>query len=276
MTDESTQALPVGASDGASEIPAPQEVESTDNSPVDAGQEPEHTEGDEKPKGGFQRRIKSLVDERNEYRAMLAEERRQFAEVLSRLSPQQKSAEPTTPPTLEQSGFDEQKYQQAVIEYAKAEARKEAQEALRQEREQAQRATKVESFKSREESFADTVEDYHDVVYSETTPISPAMAEVIQESEIGPQLAYHLAKNTALARAIYSLPPVQAARELGKLEAKLSAPKPVATKAPPPPPRIEATEPAVEKDPDKMSDEEWLKWRNKQVSAARARSHIRR
>ena len=244
-----------------------------DAAPVTAPEAPERATDDpgtpeqpeDKPRGGFQRRIGELTRNWRE-----AERRNEeLMALLQRVAPPQKPSEPTTPPTLEQSGFDEQKYQQAVIEYAKAEARREAQEALRQEREQAQRATRVESFKTREESFADTVEDYHDVVYSEATPISPAMAEVIQESEVGPQLAYHLAKNPTLARALYSLPPVQAARELGKLEVKLSAPKPVVTKAPPPPPKIEATEPAVEKSPAEMTDAEFAKWRKRQIAQRR-------
>jgi len=96
------------------------------------------------------------------------------------------------------------------------------------------------------------------------------MLEVLEESERGPEIAYHLGQNPRLAREIARLSPLQAARELGRIEAKLAErPKaPAVSKAPPPAPTLAATEPAVEKDPEKMSDKEWLEWRNKQLRRA--------
>jgi hypothetical protein len=98
------------------------------------------------------------------------------------------------------------------------------------------------------------------------------MAEVIQESDVGPQLAYHLAKNRAVAEQLAKLPERAMAREIGRLEAKLltPAPRPVAVpKAPPPPPKLEAAEAEVDKDPDSMSIDDWVKWRTKQIRKRR-------
>ena len=96
------------------------------------------------------------------------------------------------------------------------------------------------------------------------------MAEVIADSDIGPQLAYHLAENKDAAARIAAMSPVQAARELGKIEARLTAakdaPKPV-SKAPPPPPTLKAPEGEVDPDPEKMPIDQWLKWRNKQLKS---------
>ena len=67
--------------------------------------------------------------------------------------------------------------------------------------------------------------------------ITPAMADAINSSDLSHELAYHLGKNVAESRRIAALPPMAAARELGKLEAKLTAPtvKPrIQTNAPAP------------------------------------------
>jgi hypothetical protein len=57
----------------------------------------------------------------------------------------------------------------------------------------------------------------------------PVFSQVILESEVGPQLMYELAKNRDEALRIRELPPIAAARELGKIEARISS-KAAATK----------------------------------------------
>jgi hypothetical protein len=108
------------------------------------------------------------------------------------------------------------------------------------------------------------------------------MAEVIADSEDGPAVAYYLGKNPEAAAAIAQLPPSAAARELGKLEARLAFEREKArtpatparsavSQAPPPPPKIEASEPDVapvsagDPDSDKLSVNEWMRRREKEV-----------
>jgi len=272
MTDETDQALPESGTIPASVAPE-LEQEAPDTS-LDVAEDADETPTPDKPKGGFGRRIAQLVSERNEARRILDEERRRVDQLVELMAQRQEQPKvEIAPPTLEAVGYDEAKYQQAVIEFAKAEARKEAQEALRADREQVQVQTRQQTFKAKEAEYAATVEDYADVVYDRSVPISQTMAELISESDLGPQVAYHLAKNREVASAIYGLPPVQAAREIGRLEAKLSTPKaeprPV-TQAPPPTPTIAATEAPAKVstlDPASdrvMSDAEW-------VAAERAR-----
>jgi hypothetical protein len=98
------------------------------------------------------------------------------------------------------------------------------------------------------------------------------MLEIITESDDGPALAYYLGKNLDVAARIAQLPPLAAARELGRIEVNLAFErekaklKPVVSQAPPPTPKIEATEPAVSKDPSQMTDREFAKWREKQIA----------
>ena len=271
MTDETDQAVPESGSFPASVTPDVEDV-APDTTPDVAEEESETPETPEKPKGGFQRRIAELVEQRNEERrAREATERRldQLVEMMMTRQEPEKAPEPPQMPTLEQHEYDEKKYQAALIDYAKAEARREAQEALKADRAEQAAQARQTTFKSREAEFAKATPDYQSVVYDPAAPISQTMAEIIAESDLGPQLAYHLAKNREVAQSIYRLPPVAAARELGRIEAKLSQPKPEpprVTSAPPPPPKVEAVEPEVERDPDKMNMRDWLKWREKQIS----------
>jgi hypothetical protein len=269
MTDETNLALPESGGFPASDTPETETV-APDTTP-DVAEDSETNETPEKPKGGFQRRIAELVEQRNEERrAREATERRldQLVEMMAsqREAPPAPKA-PEAPPTLEQHGYDEKQYQTALLEYAKAEARREAQEALKADRAAQQAEARQATFKTREAEFLKATPDYQAVVYDPTAPISPTMAEIIAESDVGPQLAYHLAKNRDVARSIYNLPPTAAARELGRIEARLSQPKepPRTSSAPPPAPKVEAVEPEVERDPDKMSVTEWLKWREKSL-----------
>jgi hypothetical protein len=70
-------------------------------------------------------------------------------------------------------------------------------------------------------------------------PCTREMAQALHTSELGGEVAYHLASNPDEARRIASLNPISQIRELGKLEARLgvaeASPKPKPTNAPTPP-----------------------------------------
>lgn len=96
----------------------------------------------------------------------------------------------------------------------------------------------IEDFNERSAEAAAKIPDFVDVVSKATDathPVSDTVKALILESEKGPLLQYHFAKNASDLRRINALPPMAAAREIGRLEARLSLAKPsTATKAPPP------------------------------------------
>lgn len=180
---------------------------------------------------------------------------------------------PVNAPKLSDFEFDEAKYQAALVEYTKSEARREALEVIKAEKQRGEEQERMRSFKQRETDFITKTPDYAAKVYDPAnTFFTEDVARLIAESEDGPAVAYHLANNPEKAWQIANLPPTAAAREIGRIEAGLAkkpeAPKPL-TQAPPPPPTIEAVEPAVEKDPLKMSDAEFAKWRKRQIAQRR-------
>jgi hypothetical protein len=72
--------------------------------------------------------------------------------------------------------------------------------------------------------------DFDDVIMSASdVPVSDGVTQALLTSEHGPAIMYELAKNPAELARISALPPLVAAREIGRLEAKLpsstSAPK---------------------------------------------------
>jgi hypothetical protein len=269
MTDTNLQ--PETAAEAATPV-----VETAEPATAQVEAETPETESEDsqvqKPKGGFQRRIDELTRNWRE-----AERRNdQLLELVSRQqgapATQQQVTDAGKPPSLADFNYDESKYQDALLSFASKAAERTVTAKLSEwERSQSQQR-QAQTFKAKEAAFAATVDDYADKVYDPSVPISAAMAEAIADSDIGPMLAYHLADNREVAARIAALSPVQAARELGKIEAQLSAPKqkPV-TKAPPPPPKIQGTGsddmPVKASDPesDKLEINEWMRRRDLEV-----------
>lgn len=103
--------------------------------------------------------------------------------------------------------------------------------------------------------------DFDAVALSGDVPINEDMARIIQTSDVGPDVAYHLGRNKALAAEISKMPPIEAARAIGRIEASMMAPKPrTETSAPTPISPVRATG-AATKDPAKMTVDEYRAWR---------------
>jgi hypothetical protein len=120
--------------------------------------------------------------------------------------------------------------------YAEALALKKAEELIAQRDRQKEQAEIVEAYGEREEKARDKYDDFEDVVYNPKLRITDVMAETIQYSDLGPDLAYWLGSNPKEAERIARLSPILQAREIGKIEVRLSDNPPVkkTTSAPTP------------------------------------------
>lgn len=171
----------------------------------------------ESPKTFTQEELDSIVGRR------LAKEQRKWER-------QAVPAAPVAPPEADQ--FD------SVEAYADALALQKAEELVRQRDVKQQQSVLVEAYHDREEEARGRYNDFEQVAYNPNLPITAAMAETIQSSEIGPDMAYYLGVNPKEADRISKLAPFVQAKELGRLEAKLlsepatkrvsSAPDPIA------------------------------------------------
>jgi hypothetical protein len=159
--------------------------------------------------------------------------------------------------------------------YAEALALRKAEELVAQRDRQKEQAEIVEAYSEREEKARDKYDDFEDVVYNPKLRITDVMAETIQYSDLGPDLAYWLGSNPKEAERISRLAPILQAREIGKIEVRLSDNPPVkkSTSAPTPispvtarssgSPSHDTTDPRSIKT---MSTSEWIEAeRNRQI-----------
>lgn len=117
---------------------------------------------------------------------------------------------------------------ESVEAYAQALAEQKAQQLLQQRDMERQQAELLETYAEREEQARDKYDDFETVAYNPNLRITTVMAQTIQASDIGPDLAYYLGSHPKEADRISRLSPILQAKEIGKIEAKLaSSPMPV-------------------------------------------------
>lgn len=165
--------------------------------------------------------------------------------------------------------------------YADALAERKAQELVaRREAERAQSEI-IEAYHDREEEARNKYDDFEQVAYNPSLRITNVMAETIQSSEVGPDVAYYLGSNPKEADRIAKLSPFQQAKEIGRIEAKLvaepvtkktsSAPAPIApvTARTSGTPSYDTTDPRSTKT---LSTSEWIEQeRQRQIKAWEAK-----
>jgi hypothetical protein len=151
--------------------------------------------------------------------------------------------------------------------YAEALALQKAEELIAKREAAKQQSAVLESYQEREEAARDKYDDFEQVAYNPKLPITNVMAETIQSSDIGPELAYYLGSNPKEADRISRMTPLGQAKEIGKIEAKLAAEPPVkrTTSAPAPispvtarssgAPAYDTTDPRSTKT---MTDSQWI------------------
>ena len=151
--------------------------------------------------------------------------------------------------------------------YAEALAYQKAEELLAKRESAKQQSAVLESYHDREEEARSKYDDFEQVAYNPKLPITNVMAETIQSSDIGPELAYYLGSNPKEADRISRMTPLVQAKEIGKIEAKLASDPPVkrTTSAPAPispvtarstgSPAYDTTDPRSSKT---MTDSQWI------------------
>ena len=151
--------------------------------------------------------------------------------------------------------------------YAEALAERKAQELIAKREAERQQSEMIEAYHDREEAARDKYDDFEQVAYNPQLRITNVMAETIQSSDIGPDVAYYLGSNPKEADRISKLSPFLQAKEIGRIEAKLvaepvtrktsSAPAPIApvTARTSGTPSYDTTDPRSTKT---MSTSEWI------------------
>ena len=130
-----------------------------------------------------------------------------------------KRAVPVNPPAPDD--FDN------AAKYAEALAEQKAQELLRHREAAQQQAKVVEAYHEKEEAARGKYDDFEQVAYNPSLPVTDVMAQTIQASDVGPDIIYWLGTNPKESARIANLAPFMQAKEIGRIEAKLAADPPV-------------------------------------------------
>ena len=240
MSDEEQAVAEISPAPEPEATAAPESVEATP-------EEQQHT------KSFTQEELDAIVSKR-----LAREQRKWEREQAQRLQQAQK---PVAPPPAPDDFESAQQYAEALAE-------QKAQELLARREAEAQQAAILESYKDREEEARDRYEDFEQVAYNPSLPVTDVMAQAIQASDIGPEVIYYLGSNPKEASRISRLPPVLQAKEIGKIEVNLTSNPPVKkTSTAPAPlapvtatrsnsgPRYDTTDPRATKS---MSTSEWI------------------
>ncbi|MGE3681958.1 MAG: hypothetical protein AB7G93_09545 [Bdellovibrionales bacterium] len=232
------------ATEGSEETEAADgEAEESD---ADEADETEAKEERPKKKGGVQKRIDKLTrrlserEQEIEYWKREALKKKEAEGAPQKPEPQLR-ADPNSKPKADEFETHEE-YVEALADWkveqrlkAHEEKAKETQVKTEFQRQVDEHQKRVEAFKAKHEDFDERLEEVNDI------PLSIAVQEVILASDRGPELMYELARDPEEFARICKLSPLAAARELGKVEARLeksteSKKREVkTTKAPPPP-----------------------------------------
>lgn len=223
----------------------------------------ETTAGAAKPKrkGGFQKRIDRLTREKAELDGRLRALEERLAEKPAAETPGAKETKPAQVTADREPEFEDAEFQDKPDPYGewmkswnrwdrRQEAAKvaEAQRKTEEEKQKTeaaktyeirkrQRDLEVESFRAKPDHA-----DWDDRMAAvEDVELTPHLDWLLFQS--GPELAYHLAGDRAELERIVGLGPLEAARELGKIEARLASPETPAPdkKSPAPAPAARVT-----------------------------------
>ena len=205
MSDESQQEV-------IAEVSAPEQVATA--APETEVVAPEVVEKVVESKTFTQEELDAVI-----FKRLAREQRKWERDQAARATEAQARKAPVDIPPIEQFASPD--------EYAEVLAERKAEELLARREQARMQSEIIEAFHDREEEARTKYDDFEQVAYNPKLPITDAMAQTIQASEVGPDMAYYLGSNPKEAERISRLSPLSQAKELGKIEAKLADNPPV-------------------------------------------------
>lgn len=274
MTDDQTPAPEAGdevVQSEAEQAAASEATESTegqvDDQPAEENGEGQEPKPDAEEKSKSQQRRERRKAELERLRTEKAEFEEKYNRSQERLKRYQEAAQSSQPPKEgDFQSYDEYQAALAAFHSMKAldgrqrqETESEASEYQRQieEREQARKTELAQSWADQMAEARQRYTDFDQVVGDQSLPITDVGAEIIASSDHGADVAYYLGSNRAEAAAIAKMNPLDQARALGSIEARLSTPKPNKTSSTPEPINPVKGKGSASKDVSKMSFAEY-------------------
>lgn len=254
-TETTPKETPKGP-EGQAEEPAKPDSTVNETDAADKGEQ-SNDDDDAETEGQDDRPRKRSRSDR--YKSRIAAQAARIAELEGQVGSSSKEAPKA--PRLEDFNYDQQAYEDARLAFNTEQAvSKVIGETQKQERDTKIREARqelVEEFNEALPHVKERISDYDSVMDSCKVDLRKDIGDLILSSEKGPHLAYELAKNSgAKLREIQSLPPVEAARAIGRLEARLSLPTPKKQTQAPTPIKPPAGGAAPSRDPAALAQSE--------------------
>jgi hypothetical protein len=203
----------------------PQEVDNGQSEPVEASEEATTTE-DRKRNPKLEIRFEKITKQREEARAEAQREREaresleaKVRELESRSQPQK--VEAAEEPRPEQF-TDMYEYAKALTDYKVDQRLSEEKQKEALAKVEAQRQQVINTWAKRVESAKAEMPDFEAMVGSADVVVSNEVRDAIFESDVGPQVLYHLAENPEIAEKLQGMTVTSALRTIGRLEAQFA------------------------------------------------------
>tara|TARA_R110000822_G_scaffold4816_2_gene20510 strand:- start:50 stop:970 length:921 start_codon:yes stop_codon:yes gene_type:complete len=213
----------------AAPVAEPPQDDNGQSEPVEASEEATTTE-DRKRNPKLEIRFEKITKQREEAREEARKEREaresleaKVKELESRSQPQK--AESTEEPRPEQF-TDMYEYAKALTDYKVDQRLGEEKQKVEQAKAEAQRQQVINTWAKRVESAKAEMPDFEAMVGSADVVVSNEVRDAIFESDVGPQVLYHLAENPDIAEKLQGMTVTSALRTIGKLEAQFEKAEP--------------------------------------------------
>lgn len=270
MTDNleaAPEAVEEVVQDEVEQTSTPEAADSTEGTPAEAPAEGEAEETTAEPEDKGPTRAERRRQARERSEAALKEAQAKAADAERRAQEIRDAAKSV--PAPKQNDFDSYEEYQAALSSYRTLGTLDDREARQREAEAKTHFKQVEELKKQQQaedaqSWADQVAegktkypDFEQVAQNPNLPITEKLANMMLQSDVAADMAYHLGKNPTLAQQISSLDEVQMARAVGRLEAQVSAPKPKPTSSAPDPITPVKGKATALKNPDEMTYQEY-------------------
>lgn len=201
--------------------------EEKQSEPEPAEKEATGTE-ERKPNPKLERRFSEITKQREAAREEARKEREAREALEARLKELESKVNPAPTPQVDVDAEPQPTQFEDAFEYAKALAEWSAEKALRERDAEEAKRKQQEAEAAKHKAWAEKVAkaktelpDFEDMVASSDVAVSNEVRDAILESDVGPQVLYHLAENPDFAQKLSEMSTIKALREIGKLEAKL-------------------------------------------------------
>jgi len=186
----------------------------------------EEAKATEKSKDKLEKRFSKISKQRDEANARAEQLEARLRDLEAKANPQSiaQTANIDDKPKADQFN-DAFEYAEALAEWSAEKALKDRDIAEQQRKAEEDRNKVAESWNKKVSKAKEAIPDFNKVVSNSTVVVSDAIRDAILESDVGPQILYHLASDDEYAESITKMSAIKALKEIGRLEAKYEAQK---------------------------------------------------